>query len=247
MWTRLEQSQQCQVQPEWRGGFGGWSCQKRRRLVEENTDRWAGQSSGGKRGLIHCEQGHLSGVSSPEAWVIGVKEVVLWKTEGQQVVDSAFQGFREEWKKRYNNWIMETFDLLVALQEKSVDHKSEYDSSYGHHEYLNHLLACIYALSSCQSYLLCQLHGSKYGISGRWESVGQSFLVQLVYKFIWFEIHQQLSDSLSLKLAQMSMVLWGWILLTVTGTLIMETCLKMDPWFLISQPELVLLLLMLAS
>ena len=27
MWIRLEQSQRCQVQPKWRGGFGGWLCQ----------------------------------------------------------------------------------------------------------------------------------------------------------------------------------------------------------------------------
>ena len=38
----------------------------------------------------------LSGVSSPKAGLIRVKEVVLCKTGGQLVVDGVFQGFGEE-------------------------------------------------------------------------------------------------------------------------------------------------------
>ena len=72
MWTRLEQSQQCQVQPEWRGGFGGWLFQTRK----ISRGEW-GLTSWMR--LTHHEEGYLSGVTSPEAWLIRVKEVIFWK------------------------------------------------------------------------------------------------------------------------------------------------------------------------
>ena len=64
MLTRLELSNQWQVQPECRGGFGGWLWQTQK--IEEREDEWVGWVSCGTEGLSHCEEGSLGGVSSPD-------------------------------------------------------------------------------------------------------------------------------------------------------------------------------------
>ena len=60
---------------------------------------WVGWGPGGTEWPSHCEEGRLSVVRSPEAWLIRVKEVIFWKIGGQLDIDCTYQGFREEWEE----------------------------------------------------------------------------------------------------------------------------------------------------
>ena len=101
MWTRLEQSQQCQVQPEWRGGFGGWLCQ----MLRINRGQWALMSWTRLR-WHRVTQSLWGGPSqwSDHSWSLTDlgQGGCFWKIGGHLAVDGMFKGFREEWKKVCN-------------------------------------------------------------------------------------------------------------------------------------------------
>ena len=52
---------------------------------------------------------------SPEAWLISLEEIVFFKIVGRLVVDCAFQGFREKWKKRYRSVVSDVSWVKCGL------------------------------------------------------------------------------------------------------------------------------------